>query len=231
MLVEVVVAPYFETNCWILSVGSHSEAIIVDPGIGAVPSMPERIKAVLANHKLKPIATILTHGHLDHTFSVKPLADGYSIPALIHPQDRILLSQPGRALTPGGESEKLMASFGVSEFKEPESVREVIDGERFSIAGLDLVVRHAPGHTKGSIVVDVNSEILLSGDVLFAGSIGRTDLPTGSASSMVTTLKEKILPLSDEVIVLPGHGRQTTIGRERRSNPYLQERFLNGKQR
>ena len=231
MLVEVVVAPYFETNCWILAVGPHSEAIIIDPGIGAVPSMPERIKAVLANHKLKPIATILTHGHLDHTFSVKPLADGYSIPALIHPQDRILLSQPGRALTPGGESEKLMASFGVSEFKEPESVREVIDGERFSIAGLDLVVRHAPGHTKGSIVVDVNSEILLSGDVLFAGSIGRTDLPTGSASSMVTTLKEKILPLSDEVIVLPGHGRQTTIGRERRSNPYLQERFLNGKQR
>ena len=231
MLVEVVVAPYFETNCWILAVGPHSEAIIIDPGIGAVPSMPERIKAVLANHKLKPIATILTHGHLDHTFSVKPLADGYSIPALIHPQDRILLSQPGRALTPGGESEKLMASFGVSEFKEPESVREVIDGERFSIAGLDLVVRHAPGHTKGSIVIEVNSEVLLAGDVLFAGSIGRTDLPTGSASSMVTTLKEKILPLSDEVIVLPGHGRQTTIGRERRSNPYLQERFLNGKQR
>ena len=231
MLVEVVVAPYFETNCWILAVGPHSEAIIIDPGIGAVPSMPERIKAVLANHKLKPIATILTHGHLDHTFSVKPLADGYSIPALIHPQDRILLSQPGRALTPGGESEKLMASFGVSEFVEPESVREVNDGERLSLAGLDLVVRHAPGHTKGSIVVDVNSEILLSGDVLFAGSIGRTDLPTGSASSMVTTLKEKILPLSDEVIVLPGHGRQTTIGRERRSNPYLQERFLNGKQR
>ena len=231
MLVEVVVAPYFETNCWILAVGPHSEAIIIDPGIGAVPSMPERIKAVLVNHKLKPIATILTHGHLDHTFSVKPLADGYSIPALIHPQDRILLTQPGRALTPGGESEKLMASFGVSEFKEPESVREVIDGEKFSIAGLDLVVRQAPGHTKGSIVVEVNSEILLSGDVLFAGSIGRTDLPTGSANSMVTTLTEKILPLADEVIVLPGHGRQTTIGRERRSNPYLQERFLNGKQR
>lgn len=231
MLVEVVVAPYFETNCWILAVGPHSEAIIIDPGIGAVPSMPERIKAVLANHKLKPIATILTHGHLDHTFSVKPLADGYSIPALIHPQDRILLSQPGRALTPGGESEKLMASFGVSEFKEPESVREVNDGERFSIAGLDLVVRHAPGHTKGSIVIEVNSEVLLAGDVLFAGSIGRTDLPTGSANSMVTTLTEKILPLADEVIVLPGHGRQTTIGRERRSNPYLQERFLNGKQR
>ncbi|MEI6649680.1 MAG: MBL fold metallo-hydrolase [Actinomycetes bacterium] len=231
MLVDVVVAPYFETNCWIISAGPNSEAIVVDPGIGAIPTMPERIKAVLAKHKLKPIATLLTHGHLDHTFSVKPLADGYGIPALIHPQDRILLTQPGRALTPGGESEKLMTAFGVTNFDEPIQVREVLDGEKMSLAGLDLVVRHAPGHTKGSIVIEVNSEILIAGDVLFAGAIGRTDLPTGSPHAMIETLKQKILPLEDAVIVLPGHGRQTTIGRERTSNPYLQDRFLNGKPR
>ena len=122
-----------------------------------------------------------------------------------------------------------MASLGVTKFEEPEVVREVIDGESFQIAGFDIVVNHAPGHTAGSAIFTVNEEFLISGDVLFAGAIGRTDLPTGSPSAMRNSLISKILPLNDELIVLPGHGAQTTIGRERISNPYLQNEFLQSK--
>jgi glyoxylase-like metal-dependent hydrolase (beta-lactamase superfamily II) len=122
-----------------------------------------------------------------------------------------------------------MAAFGVTKFEEPKIVRELSDGENFQIAGFDIRVSHAPGHTAGSAMFSVNDEFLISGDVLFAGAIGRTDLPTGSAAAMRNSLISKILPLNDELIVLPGHGPQTTIGRERRSNPYLQENFLHSK--
>ena len=108
-------------------------------------------------------------------------------------------------------------------------MREVVDGESFKLAGFDITVQHAPGHTAGSTIFTVNEEFLVSGDVLFAGAIGRTDLPTGSASAMRNSLISKILPLNDELIVLPGHGPQTTIGRERAINPYLQESFLHSK--
>lgn len=231
LIIEAVVAPYFGTNCWVIAPNKGSECFIVDPGIGANPDMVARIAPVLDKFKLKPIAIFLTHGHLDHLFSVFPLSKRYGIPALIHPLDRILLTQPQRALTAGGESEKLMASFGVSEFFEPEIVTEVDDGHEIEIAGMRIAARHSPGHTKGSLMFSIDQEFLISGDVLFAGSIGRTDLPTGSAASMLATLKSKVLPLADDVIVLPGHGGQTTIGRERRSNPYLQENFLNGRLR
>jgi len=124
-----------------------------------------------------------------------------------------------------------MAALGVTKFEEPEDVRELKDLESFQLAGFDIVVGHAPGHTSGSAIFTVNGEFLISGDVLFAGAIGRTDLPTGSASAMRSSLISKILPLKDELIVLPGHGPQTTIGRERLNNPYLQEEFLQSKPR
>ena len=126
-------------------------------------------------------------------------------------------------------SEAYKSDFGVTKFEEPEVVREVVDGESFKLAGFDITVQHAPGHTAGSTIFTVNEEFLISGDVLFAGAIGRTDLPTGSASAMRNSLISKILPLNDELIVLPGHGPQTTIGRERAINPYLQESFLHSK--
>jgi len=122
-----------------------------------------------------------------------------------------------------------MAALGVTKFEEPAVVREVIDGEQVQLAGFDIIVGHAPGHTAGSAIFTVNGEFLISGDVLFAGAIGRTDLPTGSPSAMRNSLISKILPLNGELIVLPGHGPQTTIGRERSNNPYLQEEFLHSK--
>ena len=226
MLIESVVADYFGTNCWVIATNRNSECIIVDPGIAA-PSIMNRVKEVTNKFNLKPIATILTHGHLDHTFSVLPIAQGYQIPAMIHSKDRALLSNPMKALLPGGPAAQIMQQLGVTEFVEPSEVIELVGNESLTIAGLPIEVRHAPGHTAGSAIFVVNSEYLVAGDVLFDGSIGRTDLPTGSAREMRTTLREQILTLDDELIVLPGHGGQTTIGRERKKNPYLTDEFLN----
>lgn len=226
MLIESIVAPYFETNCWIIAPSKGSECFIVDPGM-AQPHLVASIKERVNKFNLKPIAIVVTHGHLDHTFSVLPFAQEYKIPTLIHSMDRRLLADPFRALQKGGMSEQLMREFGVSAFEEPEIVNELADTQVVNIAGLEVRVDHAPGHTAGSAIFTVNSEYLISGDVLFAGSIGRTDMPTGSAVQMRNSLLNKILPLDDELTVLPGHGPQTTIGREKKRNPYLQNDFLN----
>ena len=225
MILEVLPAPYFETNCWIFAPSRNSECFIVDPGM-ANPNFLGPIQEVLRKHNLKPVASLITHGHLDHTFSVVPFSNEYKVPALIHSLDRKLLKDPFKALQVGGMSSQIMAEFGISEFFEPELVRELSDLEEFSIAGFNIKVDHAPGHTAGSAMFTIDGTYLISGDVLFAGAIGRTDMPTGSAQDMRKSLRNKILPLQDELIVLPGHGPQTTIGRERKNNQYLQEEFL-----
>ena len=228
MLIESVVADYFGTNCWILATQRGAECIIVDPGISS-PSILKRVQESVNRFNLKPVAIFLTHGHLDHTFSVLPVAEGYGIPALIHSRDRALISNPMKALIPGGPAEQIMKQMGVKGFAEPSEVVELHGSESLTIAGLPIEVRHAPGHTAGSTVFILNSEYLIAGDVLFEGSIGRTDLPTGSAAEMKKTLKNQILSLDDELIVLPGHGSQTTIARERKKNPYLTEAYLQSK--
>jgi len=224
MLIDRVVAPYFETNCWILATEAGQEAVIVDPGIGR-PNLVKSISEKISEHKLKPVAVLITHGHLDHMFSVVPLTTEIPMRTFISPDDRFLLTNPLAALDKGGVSEQLISVFG-ADFKEPSDVVELEDFSHFEIAGLDLGAIFAPGHTKGSVVFTVNDEQLISGDVLFAGSIGRTDLPTGSASDMRKTLRERILTLPDGLNVLPGHGGQTTIATERVRNPYLQSDFL-----
>ena len=224
MLIDRVVAPYFETNCWILATEAGQEAVIVDPGIGR-PNLVKSISEKISEHKLKPVAVLITHGHLDHMFSVVPLTTEIPMRTFISPDDRFLLTNPLAALDKGGVSEQLITTFG-ADFKEPSDVVELEDFSRFEIAGLDIGAIFAPGHTQGSVVFTVNDEQLISGDVLFAGSIGRTDLPTGSASDMRKTLRERILTLPDGLNVLPGHGGQTTIATERVRNPYLQSDFL-----
>ena len=225
MILEVIEAPYFATNCWIFAPTKNSECFIVDPGIAA-PNLLGPIVDVLNKFNLKPVATLVTHGHLDHTFSVQPLSDKYGIPAMIHATDRKCFADPFRVLQAGGMSAQIMAELGVSTFIEPQEVLELTDLQSFSVAGFDITVHHAPGHTAGSAMFAVNEEYLISGDVLFAGAIGRTDMPTGSSAEMKKSLENKILTMPDELIVLPGHGPQTTIGRERKVNPYLTENFL-----
>ncbi len=225
MLIDRVIAPYFETNCWILALGTGQECIIVDPGM-AKPNLVNEIEQKVSELKLKPVAVFITHGHLDHTFSVLPLTKQVPMRTFVTGADRFLLTDPIGALDRGGVSEQFLKAFGVEKFKEPDEIVELEDFSTFEVAGMQITSIFAPGHTKGSVVFTVENKQLISGDVLFAGSIGRTDLPTGSASQMRKTLRDRILTLPDGLNVLPGHGGQTTIGTERVRNPYLQDDFL-----
>jgi glyoxylase-like metal-dependent hydrolase (beta-lactamase superfamily II) len=225
LLIDRVIAPYFETNCWILAPGTGQECIIVDPGM-AKPNLVNEIEKKVNDFKLKPVTVLITHGHLDHTFSVLPLTKQIPMRTFVTADDRFLLTDPMGALDRGGVSERFLKAFGLEKFKEPDEVVELEDLSTFEIAGLQITSIFAPGHTKGSVIFTVENQQLISGDVLFAGSIGRTDLPTGSATQMRKTLRDRILTLPDGLNVLPGHGGQTTIGIERVRNPYLQDEFL-----
>ena len=220
MLIAGFPAGPFGTNCWILAPGPHSEAVIVDPGMDSRAG----IESIVAEHHLRPVAVMLSHGHLDHMWSVLPVCDGYDIPAWVHPQDRHLLADPWAGVS--GETRMMFASVvGATDFAEPSDVRELADGSALEIAGMQFVADHAPGHTPGSTafrMMDTGAEpLMLSGDLLFAGSIGRTDLPGGDDAAMVDSLARVVLPQPDEMLVLPGHGETTTIGAERRANPFL----------
>ncbi len=195
--------------------------MVVDPGEGSERPLDE----LLRQHRLDPVAVLLTHGHFDHIFAVTPVCDGHDIPAWIHPEDRVLLSDPLRALS----TEARQFFGGRVALREPREVRLLADKTALELAGLTLTVDHTPGHTRGSVTFrsgagggpGAGSSLLVSGDTLFAGSIGRTDLPGGDHGQMLASLRDKILVLDDETVVLPGHGPQTTIGRERASNPFL----------
>ena len=214
MLVAGFPAEAFGTNCYVVAPAPGEQCVVIDPGIGVV----DRLDAVLAEHRLQPAAVLLTHGHLDHTFSVTPVCGARGITAYIHPDDGDMLADPTKGL-----STDLTALFGGRlTWAEPEDVAPLADGMTLKIAGLELVVDHAPGHTRGSVMFRAGGEIF-TGDVLFKGSIGRTDLPGGSMAQMMASLRDKVLTLPDDLVVLPGHGPQTTIGRERAGNPYLRE--------
>jgi hydroxyacylglutathione hydrolase len=213
LLIDSFVAPMYATNCWVLASEPGSECVVIDPGM---PDVSLALEEILQRHSLKPVAVIATHGHLDHTFSIQPIADGYAIPAYIHREDRASLSAPEKLL-----SEEFAAMVAEMNFVEPSQVRELRNGEVIDLVGLSFRAIHAPGHTRGSLMFEVSDQVLVSGDVLFAGSIGRTDLPTGSARDMDETLRKKVVPLSDHLEVLPGHGPRTSMAREKKSNPYL----------
>jgi hydroxyacylglutathione hydrolase len=203
------------TNCWVAAPADGEQCVVIDPGIGVGAQLDE----LLAEHRLHPVAVLLTHGHFDHTFSVLPVCQARDVPAFIHPADRSQLADPWSGVgMPVGTP-----LFGNLTFAEPDDVRELGDGEKLSIAGLDFAVRHAPGHSAGSVTFELSGgdPVLFSGDVLFAGSIGRVDLPGGSMADMQRSLREVILPLDDATLVHCGHGPSTTIETERASNPYL----------
>ena len=188
MLVVGFPAGPWGTNCYVVATGSGQECLVVDPGKDAGAGIAEAVR----EHGLQPVAVLLTHGHLDHVWSVVPVCGDYGVPAYLHPLDEHLLAA------------------------------------EIELAGLAFTVDHAPGHTRGSVMfrrpaVGEVAPLLFSGDVLFEGSIGRTDLPGGDHLAMLSSLRTKVLPLEDATVVLPGHGSQTTIARERNSNPYLLE--------
>jgi hydroxyacylglutathione hydrolase len=224
VLVAGFPAGSFAANCYIVAPAAGEQCVIVDPGQDAERGIEE----LLAAHRLSPAAVLLTHGHLDHVWSVAPVCGARDIPAYIHPADRVLLSDPARGF-PLGMGQQL---FGGLEFTEPDDVKELADGMILSLVGLEIVVNHAPGHTEGSVTFRLPAQgegdtalaadgVLFSGDLLFAGSIGRTDLPGGDYPTILRSLARVCLTLPDETLVLSGHGPATTIGAERVANPFL----------
>jgi hydroxyacylglutathione hydrolase len=207
----------FAANCYLLAAGPGEECLIIDPGQDA----EQGIEEIVQKYRLRPAAVLATHGHIDHVWSVAPVCGASNIPAYIHPDDRALLSDPakGLPLMPGQQL------FGGLTFTEPDDVRELSHGMTLDLAGISLVVDHAPGHTPGSVTFRLppagQAGTLFSGDLLFAGSIGRSDLPGGDSDAIMASLARVCLPLPDETVVLAGHGPQTTIGAERAGNPFL----------
>ncbi|KAB2811172.1 MBL fold metallo-hydrolase [Pimelobacter simplex] len=227
MLIAAFPAGPWGTNCYVAATAPGAECVVIDPGKDAAAGVAE----VVREHKLKPVAVLLTHGHIDHMWSVTPVAGAYDATAWIHPGDRHLLTDPMAGIS--AESASMLLG-GDYEFTEPDDVAELADGAALELAGLEFVVDHTPGHTAGSVTFrtpwastgsagggpDI-SEVMFSGDLLFQGSIGRTDLPGGDHAAMLRSLSAKVLTLADDVVVLPGHGEQTSIGRERATNPFL----------
>lgn len=222
VLISSFPAGPWQTNCYVIAPSPGAECIVIDPGHHATRGVQE----VIREKNLKPIAVLVTHGHLDHMWSVLPVADGYQIPALIHGDDRHLLADPISGLS---EQTKSMLPSLLDEddyFADPSEVLELSHHQTLSIAGIDIRVLHAPGHTQGSAMFectiagfeDIN---VFTGDVLFAGAIGRTDLTGGSPSAMNASLRDIVLPMDDRSHVWPGHGPSTSMARERVTNEYL----------
>jgi glyoxylase-like metal-dependent hydrolase (beta-lactamase superfamily II) len=221
------------TNCVVLGDRSRGEAVIVDPGQHgeqAVPILLERVE-------LQASAIVLTHAHLDHLWAAPALARALDVPVHLHPDDGWLWAAPEEAFGPQGE--QLAAGFGFADWDVTGvDLRPLADGQHLEVAGLTLEVHHTPGHTPGHVVLttddlagaplrlderplDASGTVLLSGDLLFAGSIGRTDLAGGDPEAMGRSLAATMAGCADDTLVIPGHGDATTIGGERASNPFL----------
>ena len=240
MLIAGFPAGSFAANCYLVAPAPGEECLIIDPGQDAEPGITE----LLAEYRLRPVAVLATHGHIDHVWSVAPVCGARGIPAYIHPADRDLLSDPAKGF-PLQVGQQLFRGLT---FTEPDDVIALDDGMTLRLAGVDLVVDHAPGHTPGSVtfrtaaadatqsrgplghagvpggslpLASAAEQVMFSGDLLFAGSIGRTDLPGGDHAAMLDSLSRVCLTLPDDTRVLPGHGPQTTIGAERAANPFL----------
>jgi len=214
VLIESRTLWYFGTNTYVVAPGRGEPAVIVD-----APPDPQGIGDLLAEFDLTPVALLLTHGHIDHAGGVDGVA-GTGVVAYIHPDDIDMARHPG---------EQLRALLGAqaSGFEGPAVSAPFVDlsdGQILDLAGVSMSVIHTPGHTPGHCCFHLDAAgVLFSGDQLFAGSIGRTDLPGGSYDELMTSMKEKVLPLPSETRVLPGHGPSTTLAAERISNPFLQE--------
>ncbi|HEY5016023.1 MAG TPA: MBL fold metallo-hydrolase [Streptosporangiaceae bacterium] len=217
MLIAGFPAGSFAANCYLVAPAAGEECVIIDPGQDAEPGINE----IVERYRLRPAAVVLTHGHLDHIWSVVPVCGARNIAAYIHPADRALLTDPASGL-PLRAGQQLLRGLT---FTEPDDVVELADGMTLDLAGVQLIVDHAPGHTPGSVTfrlpAPADPDTLFSGDLLFAGSIGRADLPGGDYATILGSLARVCLPLRDDTVVLSGHGPQTTIGAERATNPYL----------
>ncbi len=217
MLITGFPAGMLQCNCYVLAPHPGADAIVVDPGQRAATPL----RRILDEHRLTPAAVLLTHGHIDHIWSAQKVADMYGCPVYIHPADRFMLTDPINGIGPRLGQVLLGAMF-----REPKQLVELdTDGITLDLAGVAVTVDHTPGHTQGSVVfrvADDEAGLALTGDTLFRGSVGRTDLPGGSGRDLLGSIVTKLLVLDDGTVVLPGHGERSTIGLERRTNPFLE---------
>lgn len=226
-------AGLLKCNCYVLAPHPGADAVVVDPGQSAMG----QLRRILDKHRLTPAAVLLTHGHIDHIWSAQKVSDTFGCPAYIHPEDRFMLTDPIKGFGP-----RLAQLVMRAMFREPKHVIELDrDGDKIDLAGISVTVDHTPGHTRGSVVFKVrpammraetaggeaghvfidDAEVVFTGDTLFARSVGRTDLFGGSGRDLMCSIVDKLLVLDDKTVVLPGHGNSTTIGAERRANPFL----------
>ena len=211
---NTVVGP-FASNCFLLGCSKTEEAVLVDPGGDAA-----RVMGMLEPGKFRVTRIVCTHGHIDHVAGAAELKEATGAPLQIHEGDTEWLNQlPEQA-----------ATFGFGEVRVPVVDRFHRDGEIFRIGECDGVVLHTPGHTRGSCSLWFpRSRVLITGDTLFAGSVGRTDLPGGDWQALARSIKEKLFPLGDDVRFYPGHGPGSVIGQERLSNPFVGEEVRRGR--
>ena len=202
-----------ETNCWVVAPEAGGPGVLID-----APPDPEGVLGLLAEHRVSPVALLLTHGHIDHTGGAGVVVGAAGIDAYVHPDDDFL------TLDPFSQLRMLFGMIPPGDFAPPARLEQLGDGQVLRLGGVALEVVHTPGHTPGHCCFLIRGEgVLFSGDHLFAGSIGRTDLPGGDHATLMKSMRTKVLPLDDQVVVYPGHGPTTTLARERRTNPFLQE--------
>lgn len=208
--IQIIVIPVtaFQQNCSVIFDRETKAGAVIDPG-GDV----DRILAALEEHGVKVEKIVLTHGHIDHVGGAADLAERLSVPVLgPHEADRPLLERV----------EQQAREFGVADVRSVEPDTWLSEGDDLTMAGRSFQILHCPGHAPGHLVFfDPELRFAISGDVLFAGSVGRTDLPGGNHETLIASIRDKMLPLGDDVTFLPGHGPASTIGYERRTNPYL----------
>ena len=196
----------FQTNCYVVSNGDR--AFVIDPGLGA----HEAVSQLVQEQGLTVEAVVLTHGHIDHIRD----AAAFGLETFIHPADAFML------LRGEGVSEQARQLYDASAMPPIDNPTHIEDGQTLTVAGVDLRIVHAPGHSPGCVML-VADDVVFSGDVLFRGSIGRTDLPDSDPAQMQDSLRGPVWDLDDELQVLPGHGPATTVAQERATNPYLRQ--------
>jgi glyoxylase-like metal-dependent hydrolase (beta-lactamase superfamily II) len=207
MIHEILPVGMLQCNCSILGDETSREAIVVDPG----DDIP-RIMAILNRHRLTVKQILITHAHIDHIAGAARLKQLTGAPILYNPRDLPLVKMM--------DVQAGWLGMPTPEVHSPDDTLD--DGRVIAISGLSGNILHTPGHTQGSVCLHLPTQnLLLAGDTLFAGSVGRTDLPGGDGPTLIRSIREKLLPLSDVTVVVPGHGPKTTIGEERESNPFL----------
>ncbi len=243
VLVLTIVAPVFSTNCYVVAPAAGRECFVIDAGAGVADDVVDAV----AEHDLTPVAVLATHGHVDHTWDAARLCELFDVPLHVHEADAYRLADPFGSLG-GGQLVMALAQLGLlpEHYREPGRVSPVVTSHRgqsrLELAGLPVTWLHAPGHTEGASLVSVprapssasslvlgealSSELhpsrtVFSGDVLFAGTIGRTDLPGGDDAEMAATLEDTVGSLASDSLVLPGHGPATVMDVEYRRNPFL----------